>query len=129
MCAKPVGEGAILTRTFFVITIELYLQVPLYSKIMTQLTQIAITTRKIIRYVIYFIIFLIVGRMLLGIGIGIFNSVFPKPPPAPTVAFGKLPKLVFPEKKDLPKFSYKLDTVTGELPALSTQAIVYYMPC
>ncbi len=95
---------------------------------MTQLTQIAITTRKIIRYGIYFIIFLIVGRIFLGIGISIFNTVFPKPPPPATVAFGKLPKPIFPQRSDLPKLTYKLDTISGDLPALPTQAKVYYMP-
>lgn len=95
---------------------------------MTQLTQIAIQTRKIIRYGIYFIIFLIVGKMLLGVGISIFNKVFPAPPPPPTVAFGKLPKLTFPDKTGLPNITYKLETVTGGLPTLPSQAKVYYMP-
>lgn len=95
---------------------------------MTRLTQVAITTRKIIRYSTYFIIFLIVGRMILGLAVGIVNKVFPKGPPPPTVAFKKLPKLVFPDKQNLPKFTFKVETATGDLPILPTQAKVYFMP-
>ena len=94
---------------------------------MTRLTQVAITTRKIIRYSIYFVIFLIVGRIVLNIGIGIFNILFPKPPPAPTVSFGKLPKLPFPEKTS-PTFTYQVQTADGELPVFANQAKVFFMP-
>lgn len=95
---------------------------------MASLTQVAITTRKVVRFSIYFIIFLIVGRVLLGFAVGIFQKVFPAAPPPPTLSFGKLPKLPFPEKKDLPTLSYTLETPEGGLPAFSTQAKVYFMP-
>jgi len=95
---------------------------------MTRLTQVAITTRKIIRYSIYFVIFLIVGRILLNLGIGLFNILFPKPPPAPTVSFGKLPKLPFPEKNSGQTFTYKVETADGNLPKFANQAKVYFMP-
>ncbi|HEX6977040.1 MAG TPA: hypothetical protein VF185_01600 [Patescibacteria group bacterium] len=95
---------------------------------MASLTQIAVTTRKIIRYSIFFIIFLIIGRIILGIGIGIFNKVFPAPPPPATIAFGPLPKITFPDNKNLPTLTYTLQTPTGELPKMPIQATVYRMP-
>ncbi len=95
---------------------------------MTNLTRIAITARKFIRYAIYLTIFLIIARIVLNIGIGIYNIIFPKPPPAPTVAYGKLPKLVFPDKNDLPTITYTIQTATGDLPKLANQAKVYFMP-
>lgn len=94
---------------------------------MTSLTKISITTRKIIRYGIYFIIFIIVGRLVLNIGIGIFRYFFPKPPPPPTVTYGKLPKLSFPEKDKI-NLTYSLETPEGGLPKLTTQAKIYFMP-
>lgn len=95
---------------------------------MTTLTQVAITARKIIRYSIFFIIFLIVGRVVLSLGIGIFNKVFPAPPPAPTVIFGVLNKIPFPTNENLPKLEFTLQTPTGDLPKLVTQSKVYLMP-
>jgi hypothetical protein len=95
---------------------------------MASLTQVAITTRKIIRYGIYFIIFLIIARLVFGIGKTLYRTLFPKPPPPPTVAFGKLPDLPFPENKDLPGLEYQVETAQGELPTLANQAKVYFMP-
>jgi len=94
---------------------------------MTSLTKVAITTRKIIRYSIYLVIFLIAFRIVWDVSIGVYRRLFPKPPPAPTVLFGKLPPLPFPQK-NAPKFEYKVETVEGTLPTLPTQAKVYFMP-
>ncbi|OGM29515.1 hypothetical protein A2630_00795 [Candidatus Woesebacteria bacterium RIFCSPHIGHO2_01_FULL_44_10] len=94
---------------------------------MTSLTQVAISTRKIIRYGIYGILGLIALRIIFGLGINLYKRLFPKPPPPPTVAFGKLPGLPFPEK-ERPQVTYTLQTVTGQLPALPTQTKVYFMP-
>lgn len=94
---------------------------------MTSLTQVSIVARKIIRYGIFFLIFLIVGKIAFDIGFKIYRTVFPAPPPAPTVTFGKLPKLSFPENTPI-NFTYSLETPEGGLPKLSTQAKVYFMP-
>jgi hypothetical protein len=95
---------------------------------MTSLTQTAVIARKIIRYGIFFLIFLIVGKIVFDIGFKIYRTFFPAPPPPATVAFGKLPKLSFPENNQSLKFTYILETPEGELPKLSTQAKVYFMP-
>ncbi len=95
---------------------------------MTGLTQIAVTARKVIRYGIYFIVFLTVGKIVLDLSIGIYKKIFPPPPPAPTVKFGKLPKIVFPDNKITAKFNYVLETAEGDFPKLPTQAKVYFMP-
>ncbi len=95
---------------------------------MTGLTQVAITARKTIRYIIFFIIFLIVGKFLLDSTIAIYRKVFPPPPPDPTVKFGKLTKIKFPDNKISVKLSYTLETPEGGLPKLPTQAKVFFMP-
>lgn len=95
---------------------------------MASLTQTSIITRKIIRFGFYGLIALIVGRIVLSLGIGVYRHFFPKPPPPPTVAFGKLPKMSFPEKEKVENLKFTLETPEGGLPTLPTQAKVYYMP-
>ncbi len=95
---------------------------------MASLTQVAITTRKAVRYGIYLIIFLIIGRIVWGILVTVIQKVFPTPPPPPTVQFGKLPVLPFPAKNDVPNLTYTVQTPEGGLPVLPTQTKVYYMP-
>ena len=95
---------------------------------MTQLTQIAITARKMVRYSIYFIIFLTAGKILLDLSIGIYKKIFPAPPPPPTVKFGKLTKIPFPVNTAAPKLTYTLETPDGGFPKEPNQAKVYFMP-
>ena len=95
---------------------------------MTSLTQVAVITRKVIRYGIFFLIFLIIGKIVFDISFKIYRTVFPAPPPPPTVTFGKLPKIPFPEATQPLAFTYTLETAEGGLPKLSTQAKVYFMP-
>lgn len=96
---------------------------------MTSLTTISITSRKIIRYGIYLIIFLIVGRIFLDTGIKIYKKLFPAPPPAPTVKYGRLSVIPFPENGIKAKPSFTLETVDGSLPAdIPTQAKIFFMP-
>lgn len=98
---------------------------------MSSLTQVAISTRKTIRYGIFFIIFLIIGKMIWGSAIGIYRKLNPPPPPPPTVKFGKLPTLPFPpptEGEVRPNLTFSLETPEGGLPALPSQENVYFMP-
>lgn len=96
---------------------------------MTGLTRIAIQARKIIRYTLYFIVFLTVGKILLDASIGLYKKIFPAPPPPPTVKFGKLTKIPFPTGGSSPKFTYTLETPEGGLPTnIPNQARVFFMP-
>lgn len=96
---------------------------------MATLTNISITARKIIRYGIFFMIFLIVGRIFLNVGVKIYKKVFPTPTPAPTVKYGKLSSIPFPQNGITSKFTYTLETPEGGLPTnTTTQAKVYFMP-
>lgn len=56
-------------------------------------------------------------------GVSFIISLF-TPPPAPTVAFGKLPAIPFPEQNN-ENITYSIDTVTGYLPTLPDQVKVY----
>jgi len=66
--------------------------------------------------------------MLFSTGISVYRHFYPEPPPPPTVAFGRLPKLPFPEKEISGTPSYTLETPEGSIPVLATQAKVYFMP-
>lgn len=96
---------------------------------MTNLTRIAIVARKAIRYTIFAIIFLIVGKIVLDAGIVIYKKAFPAPPPTPTVKYGKLTKIPFPENASTAKLTYVLETPEGGLPTnIPTQSKVFFMP-
>lgn len=52
--------------------------------------------------------------------------IFPTPPPPPTVNFGKLPIVNFPEGLNK-SFTYEIDTLSGELPIFPISEKVYKM--
>jgi hypothetical protein len=94
---------------------------------MATLTETAVAFRKIIKLGIFGIILLIILRL----GLFMFNTylkvVKPSPPPPATVAFGKLPKISFPEKLH-PELTLRLETPTGGTPDLGDRAEVMLMP-
>jgi len=95
------------------------------------LTQTAIIARKVIRFGIYFMAFLIIGKIVFDMAIKIYKLAFPPPPPPPTVAFGKLPRLPFPENTGMPTFTWTIETPDGKIPSfkdLANQSKVYFMP-
>src|SRR3989344_1288740 len=95
---------------------------------MASLTQVAIVSRKTIRFGIYSLILVIVARTAFRMGYNVYTKFFPPPPPEPTVAFDKLPKLPFPQKEKPTNLEYILETPDGKLPSLPSQTEVYFMP-
>ncbi|KKR10999.1 MAG: hypothetical protein UT39_C0012G0021 [Candidatus Woesebacteria bacterium GW2011_GWA1_39_21] len=95
---------------------------------MTSLTQVSILSRKIIRYSIYTAIFIVIVRYSYLIGTKIYRKYFPEPPPPPTLSFGKLAKIPFPEKEVPKDLVFTLETVDGKLPKFPKQLSVYFMP-
>lgn len=63
--------------------------------------------------------------VLIRTGIYLKEQLFPTPPPPPTIAFGKLPKLIFPKSVNSQKLSFTIDTITGTLPALPDRTSVF----
>ncbi len=63
--------------------------------------------------------------ILFKIGVLIKNIIAPTPPPPPTVSFGKLPPIEFPKETSEKKYSYTIDTATGELPKFPDRTGVY----
>ncbi|AKM81376.1 MAG: hypothetical protein UT13_C0001G0414 [Candidatus Pacebacteria bacterium GW2011_GWF2_38_9] len=78
------------------------------------LTNINYAGRLLVKYGIAFLIFLMVGRVLLNAFVNYWKATHPDPPPAPTVGFGTLPNPAFPvqTEEDKPQ-SYSLEMVYG----------------
>lgn len=95
---------------------------------MTSLTQVSILSRKIIRYSIYTAIFIVIARYTYLIGMKIYHKYVPEPPPPPTLTFGKLSNIPFPENETPKNLVFTLETVDGKLPKLPEQQAVYFMP-
>lgn len=94
---------------------------------MATLTQTAITTRKALKYGVLLLVAIFILKTAWGVGQDIWRKIHPPPPPPPTVAFGKLPKLKFPEKES-PELTYRLETIQGALPTLADVGRIYFMP-
>lgn len=95
---------------------------------MASLTAISIISRKTIRYGLYLLIFLLIARFTFNLIRTIYLKIFPPPPPEATVAFGKLPKIPFPQKEFPDNLNFTLETPDGKFPELYTQLPVYEMP-
>lgn len=95
---------------------------------MATLTQTAYFSRKIIKYGSIGLASLLIIRSAFISVRAYLNKVRPKPLAPPTVAFGKLPKLKFPVRENLPSLTLKIETVSGSLPKLADRAKVFFMP-
>lgn len=96
---------------------------------MATLTETARYTRKTIKYGAIGLIVFILLKSIFSAGLAYWRKLHPPPPPPPTVAFGKLPKIEFPESRfKEEKLVYRLETVTGGTPNLGDRGKVYFMP-
>ena len=84
---------------------------------MATLSQATSATRGLLKWAaIAFAVFLVIRLILFPLGKSLFLTFFPPKPPPPTTAFGKLPKIPFPEKQALANLTYTIQTTTGFLP-------------
>jgi hypothetical protein len=93
------------------------------------LTTIAYYGRLFVKFSIFSLVFLIVGKVFWQSAVGYWKATHPAPPPPPTVGFGILPPIKYPTQTDdqKPK-SYRLETATGSFPRFSDRAKVFFMP-
>ncbi len=80
---------------------------------------------KTFRHILVIGLLIVVGIFILTTTINIFKNSHPAPPPAPTVSFGKLPTIVFPQSVTTAKLQYNLDTLSGNLPQFPDRATVF----
>jgi len=94
---------------------------------MPTLTETAVTARKVIKY-------FIIGIISISILVPAFNAfrdywekTHPAPPPGPTVAFGQIPAITFPQSQTQNQYQFQLQTIEGVLPKMPAQAKVYFV--
>ncbi len=92
---------------------------------MLTLTAASKETKLIIKWAA--IILAVIFVILIGIRTLIIlkETLFPTPPPKPTVLFGKLTPAIFPGSTTNENFTYSLDTISGELPNFPQQLKIY----
>ncbi|MCL5411721.1 MAG: hypothetical protein M1150_03190 [Patescibacteria group bacterium] len=93
------------------------------------LSEVAESCRKFIRWGIVGIIALFILISLWNAAYNYWQATHPKPPPKPTVAFGKLPVLSTPPSLvNLTNLKLTLETINGKTPEVPTILPVYVMP-
>lgn len=88
---------------------------------MATLNQVTRTSRHILAIGVLFI----VGIFLLITIINFIKSLHPTPPPPPTVTFGKLPAIIFPQSVTSLKLQFTVDTLSGNFPDFGDRTTVY----
>lgn len=96
------------------------------QKTPVNLTQTAHFLRNFIKYGGLFLLFLMVGRIFLTSFTAYWKATHPEPPPPPTMGFGLLTAIEFPENELTPS-SYRLETINGTTPFISDRAKVFRM--
>jgi len=92
---------------------------------MATLTEVSYYTRRMIKWgAVVFFILLISPAVLKGIK-KLYLILRPPPPAAPTVKYGKLPSIAFPDPDPNYKPQYTLQTIDNKLPILPSVAKVY----
>ncbi|KKU58282.1 MAG: hypothetical protein UX80_C0004G0033 [Candidatus Amesbacteria bacterium GW2011_GWA2_47_11b] len=94
---------------------------------MATLTEVGFYTRRIIKWGAMGLVVVMLIPPLWKLAKRIYLTINPPPPPAPTVRYGKLPKLAFPEADSNYKPTYRLETIEGGLPKLANVSRVYFV--
>lgn len=93
---------------------------------MATLTEAAVTARKVIKYGAIGFVGITILWYLGSAAIKLYQKLNPAPLPSPTVDFGQLPKINFPESSTRPKLSLELPT--GGIPTFVDRMVVYSEP-
>lgn len=91
---------------------------------MATLNETAYISRVGIKYGLIALAVMIVGRFALGVMVNVYHVLFPAPPAPPTIGFGILPPIEFPQQTSA-NFNYTLETPDGSLPNLGDKVNVY----
>ena len=92
---------------------------------MMTLSRATSLTKTVAKWSTMTIVSIVLIMALFRIGIAVKERLFPTPLPPPTVAFGKLPTIEFPQNAGGQQFSFSIDTLTGKLPSFPDRAKAY----
>ena len=94
---------------------------------MASLTEISYRARQTVKFGGIAIVVIIMAKLGFTVWDTYLKKVKPSPPAPPTMAFGKLPTIVFPQKTH-PELTLRLETPTGGTPNLGDRGAIYLMP-
>jgi hypothetical protein len=92
---------------------------------MFTLSQASYDTKEILKWGGLFIAGLVVVIVFIQMFLIVKEAIFPTPPPKPTVAFGKLDPQLFPASVTDKKLTYKINTLSGNLPTFADQVKIF----
>jgi len=92
---------------------------------MASLRETSIYAKKIIKFSAIGLVVFLIFKLSFGIVKKIWLQYHPPAPPPPTVDFGKLSPIKFPEDKKISGLNFELETPSGELPEFPVQIEVY----
>ena len=90
------------------------------------LTKLNVFGRSFVKWGAIAVVTMMVGRILVSSFVAFYTALNPPPPPAPTMGFGYLPPIIYPDQTSADRpTSYKLETATGDLKSFGDRAEVY----
>lgn len=92
---------------------------------MASLNDTALLTRKVLAILAMIVGGIVLIAIIFNIGKSIKEALYPTPVAPPTVSFGKLPSIIFPQSISQQQVNYSLETVTGDFPAFPDRVTVY----
>lgn len=95
-----------------------------YTQYMLTLSNVSADIKQLLKWGGIFIIVVVVIVLILRIIFFVKDVFYPSPPPEAEVAFGKLQLQTLPTNENQ-NFTYSVNTLTGNLPALNNQLKVY----
>ena len=94
---------------------------------MPTLTYVTTKTKLTLKWLSISLVYLSILLVVIRIGFAIKERLLPTAPPPPTVTFGKLSPLSFPNSATDKNLTYSIDTISGFLPSVPPQVKVYGM--
>ncbi len=91
------------------------------------LSDVTAVGRKVVKYTIISLVTFMILRLLVSSFAAWWKATHPEPPPPPTVGYGKLPAINFPDQELENNFEYKLETAKNVLPKFPDRAKVILM--
>lgn len=92
---------------------------------MASLHKVTEETKTIFKWGVILIVLAFVSVALFRLGVKIKEHYYPTPPTPPTVLFGKLSPIVFPQNATQKKLTFLLDTISGTFPVFPDRVNVY----
>jgi len=94
---------------------------------MLTLTKASKETKSTLKWITISVCTIIVLYFTYKSAIYVKDILYPSPPPPPAAAFGKIDLPVFPKNAVSKKFTYSINTISGQLPTFDYQINVYKM--